>query len=189
LQPNKIVFFVGRDVYEKGAHVLVEAFGHVARSYEKAKLVIAGKGERKDQKDIAQRLGIQDKVYFAGFIDDETLYKLYKVIDVAVFPSLYEPFGIVALEGMAAGVPVVSSDAGGLNEVVDHGVTGVKTYAGDPSSLAWGILQVLNNSNGAKQMAQMALQKVQNVYDWQKIARQTMEVYTRVWEEFKSSAW
>jgi hypothetical protein len=87
---EKIVFFVGRDVYEKGAHVLVEAFGQVLKSYEKVKLVIAGKGERKDQKDIAQRLGIQDKVYFAGFIDDETLYKLYKVVDTAVFPSIYE---------------------------------------------------------------------------------------------------
>lgn len=186
---EKLVFFVGRDVYEKGAHVLVEAFGDVLRGYNRAKLVIAGKGERANQKEIAEKLGISDRVYFAGFIDDDTLYKLYKVIDVAVFPSIYEPFGIVALEGMAAGVPVVTSDAGGLNEVVDHGVTGIKTRAGDPSSLAWGILQVLQNPTGAKYMADMALNKVKTVYSWSRIAEQTIAVYERVWDEYVKSSW
>ena len=67
------------------------------------------------------------------------------VADCAVFPSLYEPFGIVALEAMAAGCPVVVSDVGGLSEVVEMHETGIKVHPNDPQSLAWGILYTLQN--------------------------------------------
>ncbi len=80
---------------------------------------------------------------FTGFVDDETLRKLQRCADVSVVPSLFEPFGIVALEAMAAKSPVVVSDTGGLSEIVEHDVTGVKVYPDNPDSLAWGITKVL----------------------------------------------
>ena len=86
-----------------------------------------------------------DQVYFTGRVSDADRDRLYRVADVACYPSLYEPFGIVALEAMAAHVPVVVSDAGGLPEVVQHDESGTVVYNGSPESLAWGIVRVLKD--------------------------------------------
>lgn len=188
--PNeKIVLFVGRGVREKGCQVLVDAMPRVRTSYNDAKLVVAGGGYRQHLIDQAASLGIAQYSYFTGFIPDYTLLRLYKVADVACFPSLYEPFGIVALEGMAAHTPVVVSNAGGLPEVVQHDVTGTVTYANDPDSLAWGISRVLHNPGFAREMADRAYERVQNVFNWNRIAEQTLGVYTRVWNEYVGSSW
>src|SRR5450432_3977871 len=128
-------------------------------------------------------------VYFTGFIPDEALLRLYKVADVACFPSLYEPFGIVALEAMAAHTPVVVSDAGGLPEVVEADVTGTVTWANSPDSLAWGILRILHNPGLAHEMADRAAERVQTVFNWDIIALQTNEVYKRIRDEYAASSW
>ena len=84
------------------------------------------------------------------------LLKLQKCADVSVVPSLFEPFGIVALEAMAAKSPVVASDTGGLSEIIEHDVTGVKVYPNNPDSLAWGITKVLQDDVYAKQIRDKA---------------------------------
>jgi glycogen(starch) synthase len=178
--PNeKIVFFIGRMVGEKGAHLLVEAVGKLHPSLP-LKLVIAGGGARTHLEERAQALGIWDSVYFTGRISDDDRDGLYAVADVAVYPSLYEPFGIVALEAMAAGVPVVVSDAGGLREVVEHDVTGTTTYAGDVNSLAWGIDRVLRDDVRAAKLAERAKEVVRTKFSWNPISRATVEVYKNV---------
>ena len=88
-------------------------------------------------------MGLSQKVYFTGYLNAKQVQKIYKCADVAVFPSTYEPFGIVALEAMLAGVPTVVSDVGGLNEIIDHGVNGMKSYAGNPNSIADSVLNLL----------------------------------------------
>ncbi|MDO8682103.1 MAG: glycosyltransferase family 4 protein [Armatimonadota bacterium] len=186
---EKIIFFVGRMVNEKGAGVLIEAMSKISAAELPAKLLIVGGGDRTDLRQQAEDLGIADKVFFTGYIDDDTLLKIYNIADIAVFPSLYEPFGIVALEAMAAKVPVVTSDVGGLREVVDHGVTGITTWAGNPDSLAWGITQSLTNPGAAKSMAGTAYMKVRNVFAWPRIAERTLEVYRRVADEHSRSTW
>lgn len=187
---EKIVFHVGRNVREKGAHVLIDAFKRLLHDYHKAKLVIAGGGDRQWLKDLAAALGISDRVYFTGFVSDEDLLKLYRVSDVAVFPSLYEPFGIVALEAMAAKVPVVVSDVCGLREVVDHGVTGITTWVDNPESLAWGILEVLRRSpRQARELTDAAYEKATTIFGWDRIAEQTEVVYKRVVSERGKSGW
>src|SRR5206468_6819098 len=118
-------------------------------------------------------LGIGQHVYFTGFVPDDALLRLYKVIDVAVYPSLYEPFGIVALEAMAAGIPVVVSDAGGLREIVEPDITGTVTWSGNSDSLAWGILRVLKDPINAQRMAENAKKVVHDLYNWDRIAAQT----------------
>lgn len=186
---EKLIMFVGRMVQEKGAHVLVEALPKVRAQYHNAKLLIVGGGYRDHLVQQTRALGVERHVYFTGFVPDDTLLRLYKVIDVACFPSLYEPFGIVALEAMAAGVPVVVSDAGGLPEVVEHDVTGTVTWLNNSDSLAWGLVRVLKNPDHACWMAENAKKRVREVFHWDRIAEQTRSVYKRVWEEYRHSDW
>jgi glycogen(starch) synthase len=178
---EKIVFFVGRLVNEKGAHILVDAAPKIIHHYNNVKFIIAGRGPQLDYlRKIANERNISHKIYFTGYISDEELIKLYKCVDVAVFPSLYEPFGIVALEGMLANVPVVVSDAGGLGEIVEHGVNGMKSYTGNSNSLADSILEILLNPAKAEGMKKKAYEKVCSMYNWDIIAGKTAEVYNEV---------
>jgi glycosyltransferase involved in cell wall biosynthesis len=189
-KPNeKLIFFVGRMVPEKGVQVLIQAMPEILEAYGDAKLIVVGGGNKNHLIELAERLQLGNKIFFTGYIDDDTLLKLYNVIDVAVFPSLYEPFGIVALEAMGAGVPVVVSDVGGLREVVDHGVNGLTAFADNPDALAWAILRLLKNPYSARQMAENAYRKVVDQFNWDLIARQTLDVYTRVWAEYEASGW
>lgn len=181
---QKLVFFVGRMTPEKGAQVLLEAVPKVLAENHDARFVIVGKGGfLPDLKRRAHELGVSAYVNFTGFVSDEDLLKLYQVIDVAVFPSLYEPFGIVALEGMAAEVPVVVSDTGGLGSIVEHSKSGITTFAGDASSLAWGILEVLKNPDYAQWLATNGRKRVVEVFNWEKIAAQTAAIYARIQRE------
>ena len=186
---EKIVFFVGRLVREKGVQVLIEALPKVRWGYHDTKLLICGGGQRDHLVNLAAYLGMERHVYFAGFVPDDDLMKIYSIIDIACFPSLYEPFGIVALEAMAAKVPVVVSDAGGLPEVVENNVTGITTYAGNPNSLADGLLKLLHEPETAQRMVAEAYERVQTVFNWHVIAAQTVSIYDRVWTEYMQSDW
>ncbi len=175
---EKIVFFVGRLVNEKGAHVIINAAPKIVQHYNNVKFIIAGKGPQLEYlRKIAYELNIYSKVYFTGYISEEELAKLYKCADVAVFPSLYEPFGIVALEGMLANVPVVVSDTGGLGEIVEHGIDGMKSYTGNSNSLADSILEILLNPKEAEKMKSKAMEKVFSMYNWDVITDHTLNVY------------
>lgn len=187
---EKMLFYVGRIVREKGLGVLLDAFSRVLAIEPKAKLVIAGKGPYLDElRHRAYQLGIYNRIYFTGYIDDNTRNALYKSADVAVFPSLYEPFGIVALEGMAAGALVVTSDAGGLGEIIHHGVNGLKAYSDNATSLADNILWALNHPDHNGQMKANALEDLKNIYNWDRIAAQTLTVCEEICREYKESTW
>jgi len=189
LPEEKIVLFVGRLVYEKGVHVLVNAAPKVLEKTN-AKFVIVGNGYMKDQlSSLANGMGLVHKVLFTGFLDEETLRKLQRCADVSVVPSLFEPFGIVALEAMAAKSPVVVSDTGGLSEIVKHDVDGVKVYTGNPDSLAWGINRVLTDEAYADTIRTNAYRKVQEEYNWDKIAQQTKTMYENILAEYSKSFW
>ncbi len=158
--PNeKIVMYVGRFVREKGIHVLLNSASVILAEEPNTKFVIVGGGNREAFERFVRWYGLQDKVLFTGFMANRSLHQLYRCADVAVFPSLYEPFGIVALEGMAAGAAVVTSDAGGLAEVVKHDETGTLSYAGNPESLAWAILNVLRDPERAEKLREAAKER------------------------------
>ena len=177
---EKIILFMGRLVYEKGIQYLIEAMPKVLNSYHDAKLVIAGKGGMLDElKAQADYLGISNKVYFAGYMNGKDVERMYKAADISVFPSTYEPFGIVALEGMLAERPIVVSDAGGLGEIVEHGVTGMKSYCGNPNSIADSILELLFNPELCDNIVKKAKTKVKENYNWQKIAQDTHFTYQK----------
>ena len=177
---EKIILFMGRLVYEKGIQHLISAMPKILDHYHDVKLVIAGKGGMLDElKAQANNLGISQKVYFAGYLNSKDVQKMYRCADISVFPSTYEPFGIVALEAMLAGVPVVVSDIGGLNEIVEHGVTGMKSYAGNPNSIADSILTLLFDHKLCDQVVKNAKAKVKTEYNWSKITSDTFFTYQK----------
>ena len=146
LPHERIVFFVGRHVWEKGLDVLMGAIPVILEKYPDVKFVIAGKGYSTDScKEIAHNLGVAHKVTFTGFIEDEIANAIFKISDVVAVPSRYEPFGIVALEAMALDTPVVVSDTGGLSEIIDHDKDGLKVWSNNSESLAWGLNRILGD--------------------------------------------
>ncbi|TAF52461.1 MAG: glycosyltransferase family 1 protein [Oscillatoriales cyanobacterium] len=170
---EKIVYYVGRISYEKGIAVFLNAAPQVIREMGgNAKIVIVGGGNTDHLKVMAWNLGI-----------------FQTVADCAVFPSLYEPFGIVALESFAARVPVVVSNAGGLPEVVQHTKTGVVTEANNRDSLAWGILEVLKNPGYGRWLVDNAYEDLERRFSWPKLAMETEWVYQRVVEERAEVDW
>ena len=172
---EKIILYVGRLVYEKGVQHLISAMPKILENYHDSKLVIAGKGGMIDElKSQVESMGLSNKVYFTGYLNQKEVQKMYKCADVAVFPSTYEPFGIVALEAMLAGIPTVVSDIGGLNEIVEHGVNGMKSYTGNPNSIADSVLSLLFDPQLAMNVAK---NKVKDEFNWQKIAQDTHYIY------------
>ncbi|MBE0465694.1 MAG: glycosyltransferase family 4 protein [Candidatus Desulforudis sp.] len=187
---EKIVFYVGRLVREKGVQVLLEGAPRILSRMPHVKFIIGGKGPHEGElRSLAAGLGIASKVYFTGYIDDQVRNALYHWADVAVFPSLYEPFGIVVLEAMAARTPVITSDTGGITEIIEHRVDGLKVPPGDSRALADSIMAVLREPTGAKMLQERAFRKIREQYDWQKVARQTIQVYREVWNERQAAAW
>jgi glycosyltransferase involved in cell wall biosynthesis len=177
-------------VQEKGVQVLVEAMPKVLAENPTAKFVIAGTGDLLSTlRARAWDLGVGDKALFTGFIPDDDRDRLYKVAACAVFPSLYEPFGIVALEAMAAKVPVVVSLVGGLQEVVKHGETGIIVYPDNAESLAWGINHTLARPDWAAQRVANAYRVVLEEYNWRRIAQRTIQVYERILTERARAKW
>ncbi|HIJ08503.1 TPA: glycosyltransferase family 4 protein [Candidatus Bathyarchaeota archaeon] len=144
----------------------------------------------KDQlSNIVKSMGLEHKVLFTGFLEEQKLLRLQKCADVSVVPSLFEPFGIVALEAMAAKSPVVVSDTGGLSEIVEHDSTGVKVYPNNTESLAWGITKVLLDEKFSDQIRNNGYRKITQKYNWDKIAQDTKKVYENVLGEYSKSFW
>lgn len=188
--PNgeRLLFYVGRIVHEKGLHVLLRAMPRILHDNPGTRLIVAGKNSRHYQ-PLACELGVNEAVHFLDYITDAERDCLYQVVDAAVFPSLYEPFGIVALEAMAQGCNVIASDVGGLGEVVEHLVNGLTVYPNDPDSIAWAVRTLFADPAAAEKRRENALRQVQELYSWSGIARRTVSLYERVLDERGSTPW
>jgi glycosyltransferase involved in cell wall biosynthesis len=187
---EKIVYYLGRMTYEKGIPVLLNAAPKILDEMGGyVKFVIIGGGNTEHLKRQVRDLGIWHKCYFTGFISDTYLDRFQTIADCAVFPSLYEPFGIVALESFASRVPVVVSNTGGFPEVVQHTKTGIVTTVNNPDSLAWGILEVLKNPGYRQWLVDNAYEDLERRFSWPKLAKQTQDVYQRVVLERSQIVW
>ncbi len=187
---EKIIFFIGRLVREKGVQHLLEALPAVRERFPNVRAVIAGRGLYGEELHrLALHLGIDRHVTFAGYVDEETRNQLYAHAEAAVFPSLYEPFGLVALEAMAAGTPVVVGDTGGFAETVAHGVNGIRVAAGSAAALAGGICALLGDPDLSRRLACRALQEMEEKYSWPSIARQYESMYQQVVYSPEAGRW
>ncbi|MFW9923094.1 MAG: glycosyltransferase family 4 protein [Candidatus Thorarchaeota archaeon] len=185
-----IISYIGRLVPEKGVNILLGAVQKVLQLKPNTKFVIAGEGwHRAELERIVNELKIKDKVLFTGYLPENDFLPYFRVSDVLVVPSTYEPFGIVALEGMATKTPIIVSDVGGLSEIVDHRWTGMKVPPENSDALADAIIELLENDLLRKQLVKNAMQKLKHVFDWSIIADQTIKIYDKVFDEWKNHTW
>jgi 1,4-alpha-glucan branching enzyme len=179
-----IIYFVGRLVREKGVEVLMQALISVMSVFPNTKTVISGRGPMLELlKILAEEHGIASSVLFTGFVTDEERNRLLATADITVLPSLYEPFGIVALEAMAAAAPLIVADVGGLGEVVRHGSDGLKFPPGNHLALSAAISTLLADPSLREQLGRQGKERAVTAFSWQALAKQTSQIYKQVWEK------
>lgn len=176
---EKIVLFIGRLVKEKGVQVLLESAREVLLAFPECKFIIAGRGPMYSELE-GMATDLDSHVLFTGFVKNQEKNFLLEIADVCVFPSLYEPFGIVAIEAMGSGTPIVVSDVGGLAEIVEDGRTGLISAPGNAYKLAENILRILRDSSFASRIAEAGRMETELNYDWSSIASRTKEVYSNL---------
>ena len=175
-----VILFAGRLEYEKGVQTALQALPRLRRRHPGLRLVVAGVGGHEAELvALAKRLRVSRAVEFMGFLDPEDLAVLAASADCALVPSIYEPFGMVALESAAAGTPLVVADTGGLREFVDHNFTGLRFAPGDHAGLADAVTRLLGDEVLGQRMVREARAVLAAGYTWEAIARRTADVYAR----------
>jgi len=183
------ILFVGRLVWEKGLQVAIRALRLLREGGRAARLFVVGTGDTERYREIARDEAVAGAVEFLGYLDDAALMRTYRDADVVVIPSLYEPFGIVALEALGAGKPTVVSDVGGLADIVEDGVTGRKVPPDDPQALAEAIAGLLTSPSLMAKLGASGREMVERRYAWPAIATQTRAVYDQVLRERREAQW
>ncbi|MFI9530277.1 glycosyltransferase family 4 protein [Micromonospora rosaria] len=179
-----LIGYAGRLVYEKGVQHLVRAVPDLRRRHPGLRVLIAGDGPyRAELQAEAERLALGDTIRFAGFLDAKQLPAVLGATDATVIPSLYEPFGMIALEAAAAGAPLAVAATGGLAEIVEPGVTGVTFPHSDPHALAGAVDQLLGDEVFARRVARSARAMVGKRYGWATIAERTAATYAAAGRE------
>ncbi|HUR86248.1 MAG TPA: glycosyltransferase family 4 protein [Solirubrobacteraceae bacterium] len=180
-QPDeRLVLLVGRLVYEKGFQIALDALPQVIRRAGKVRFVVAGSGTHEAElRKQAERLGLMRHGTFMGWIGDDVLHSLYRIADLCVVPSIYEPFGLVALEAMASGCACIVADTGGLREVVPGNDVGLRFRSRNPRSLAAMMQRVLTNEELRERLVAEASAHVLR-FDWADVAERTARVYAEL---------
>ncbi len=174
---ERLVLLVGRLVYEKGFQLALEALPGLIDRLGDVRFIVAGSGTHEGLlREQAVELGLDAHGHFLGWIGDDVLHSLYRIADLCVVPSIYEPFGLVALEAMASGCPCIVADTGGLREVVPHDEVGLRFRSRDPDSLAAMVERVLCDDALRERLVAEASEHVLR-FDWADVARQTAALY------------
>jgi len=177
---EKLVLLVGRLVYEKGFQLALEALPGLIERVGNVRFLVAGSGTAEGElREQATALGLDPHGTFLGWIGDDVLHSLYRIADLTVVPSIYEPFGLVALEAMASGCPCLVADTGGLREVVPNEDVGLRFRSRDPRSLASMAERLLTEEELRDRLVAEASEHVLS-FDWADVARQVGEVYTEL---------
>lgn len=172
------LLFAGRLEYEKGLQDLLAALPRLRRRFAGTTVTVAGEGTQQQWlSDVARTHRILRSVRFVGRLDHAELVAALHDCDALVLPSRYEPFGIVALEAVSAGTPLVASTAGGLGEIVTDGVTGMAFAPADVAGLTAAVTATLTDPDAAATRAQRARQMLTDEFGWSQIAQETIGVY------------
>ena len=182
---DRLITAVGRLTSQKGFDDLIRAYPEIRRSIPNSRLLFLGDGYmRAELESLALAERVRDATTFAGFVSDSDLVAAIKSSDVVAVPSRFEPFGIIALEAMAGGSPVVVSKVGGLAEIVEDGVDGLEVDPNSPSSLAKAAVRILSDRELASRLAARAREKAKS-YSWEVAAERTLKVYQAAAAEAK----
>jgi D-inositol-3-phosphate glycosyltransferase len=190
LNNGKIILFVGRIDPIKGIANLIEAIPHL-KSRDDIKLAIVGGGESSKEetaklKKLTRELGVSEKVLFIGAVKQERMPYFYSAADVCVIPSYYESFGLVALESLSCGTPIVANDVGDLKNIVRQGETGYVVDSNSPELLAEKIDLVLSRLPEDKYPVSLIRESVQE-FAWVNIAESLAEEFERVLDNYRVS--
>lgn len=165
----------------------IHAFAEVRRHFPGARLTVAGSGPQwRDLQALVDQLGLQHSVHFAGRIDNAEIPALYAAADCLLNPSTVDNMPISILEAFASGVPVISTCAGGIPDLVEHGVSGVLVPIGDPAAMAHAALQVLKDPSMAAALRAGGLAQVDK-YAWPQVRRQWLDAYRRAAQAGRAS--
>ncbi|MBW2301676.1 MAG: glycosyltransferase family 4 protein [Deltaproteobacteria bacterium] len=191
---RKTVLFVGRLIEVKGVEYLIRAVPKILAIHPDLELLIIGSGPEKSRLvKLAEILNVQDSVVFKKEIPQEELPDYYCVADVVVLPSIHtrkgetEGLGVVLLEAMACGVPVVGSNVGGIPDIIKHGETGLLAAEKDPEDLADKILKLVDDKRLRKRVIENGLKLVRENFSWDVIAEKFLQVYREVMQNGKRS--
>ncbi|MEJ7788854.1 MAG: glycosyltransferase family 4 protein [Thermoleophilaceae bacterium] len=177
---ERLVLLVGRLVYEKGFQLALEALPGLIERVGNVRYLVAGSGTaERELREQASALGLDDHGTFLGWIGDDVLHSLYRIADLTVVPSIYEPFGLVALEAMASGCPCLVADTGGLREVVPNENVGLRFRSRDPESLGQMAERVLTDAELRERLVAEASEHVLT-FDWADVASQAAALYREV---------
>jgi glycogen(starch) synthase len=170
---ERLVLLIGRLVYEKGFQLALEAMPRLIDSVPGTRFLVAGSGtHERELRRQADDLGLMEHGTFLGWIGDDVLHSLYRIADVCVVPSIYEPFGLVALEAMASDCPCIVADTGGLREVVPNEDVGLRFRNRDPESLGETVKRVLTDSELRERLVAEASEHLRG-FDWSEVAPRT----------------
>lgn len=173
-----LILSLGRIVEEKGFDTLIKAAKKLKHQFSNIYFVIAGVGPLlKQYKQMVSDLHLENDIFFVGFVTDVQRTALLSKCKMAVFPSRYEPFGIVALESMQAGKPTIVSNIGGLKEIVQHKRTGLLITPGNPESIVEQVSYLLKSEIACERLGKRAREEVESLYSWDHIAKDTIVVY------------
>ena len=177
---ERLVLLVGRLVYEKGFQLALEALPTLVERVGNVRFLVAGSGTHEAElRKQAAELGLDAHGTFLGWIGDDVLHSLYRIADLTVVPSIYEPFGLVALEAMASDCPCLVADTGGLREVVPNEDVGLRFRSRDPASLAVMAERILTDPELRDRLVAEASEHVLG-FDWSDVARQIGGLYAEV---------
>ncbi len=177
---ERLVLLIGRLVYEKGFQLALEAMPRLIEAVPGTRFLVAGSGtHERELRRQATELGLEDHGTFLGWIGDDVLHSLYRIADVCVVPSIYEPFGLVALEAMASDCPCIVADTGGLREVVPHNEAGLRFRARDAESLGEMVERLLTDPELRQRLVAEGSEHVLR-FDWADVAESTAEVYAEL---------
>lgn len=180
-RPDEVlVTFAGRLDLEKGVDTLINAFKILRGRLPVARLAIAGRGVLQQTIEThVQRLGLGEQVTFCGYLEGEVLKAFYRASDIHVCPSYYEPFGLVALEAMAAGTPTVVSDTGGLRDIVSSAKVGRRVPPKDAQALADTLFELAQSPKLRTKIGLAGSAHVRRQFSWSRLALRSVELYQR----------
>ena len=174
---EKLVLLIGRLVYEKGFQDALEAMPKLVERRPGTRFLVAGSGTHESElRRQAEETGLMEHGTFLGWIGDDVLHSLYRIADLTIVPSIYEPFGLVALEAMASGCICIAADTGGLREVVPHDEAGLRFPARDPDAIAEVAERVFTDDELGRRLVAEAHEHVRR-FDWDDVAERTSAVY------------
>jgi len=173
-----IILFVGRLSKEKGLRYLVEAIPNVIAIYPRAQFMLVGEdcGVKHELLKLADELEVKNRILFLEPRFGSELSKIYRISTIFVLPSLYETFGLVVLEAMASGIPVVTTKVGGVETLIEHGFNGLLVSPRNPSALAESIVTLLSKKSLYKRIRKQAIE-TSKTYSWNKIAEKIEACY------------